>query len=659
MPVYLYQGQHYTIATDDPAEAKRKIMASLPPEKSAMDYARDFGKSAASLADTVLGAPAAVGQQIGYGVGRAFGLSPEEATASSMRTTQPFMTPVGSALGITQDPAYQNEATKQIARGIESTVVKPVAQYTGLPEQDVGSMVNTGMMGLAPVAGRVGSAVGRGVYNAGDAAVAGAQAVGSGLRTAAMAPVQAAKGAFNAATGGESALVPLGKTYITPEGAQLLREGRIDVATAESPQYTRPISELPSNAIERGALKIAGQQMPVAGKGAQAFGERVMSDYIANPYKAAVDIGIPLVTGVPFSPYSIGRGMQAGADYLLSRKGFDPGLQQQVAQAKTQQAFQPPQVPQLTYNPSPGPVEPSTIYATPGGQAGTNLPQVGQAALGEKYPPPAPVSPAEVSQQAAAARIQPAAPAMSAEQQALIDQVRARTAAKTEAERVARVTALQQRAQAAGGYTPPVAEAPAPAPAPTNSLEALRSRLTPQTPEQLAAVEAYNALSPADKAAQTRAQKKAPPGVSQMLTDDAAGGTWDNPLPHEAALKQISFNNLSNKPNMIVGQSADGTIKYTVRDISRGAGRLNRTYDVIDPATGKEVYSVEYNKFANKNEQTLVKDSTGFDYTFDDGKLVKIVNAEGRVYHSSDADWKSLPKITEPKVIDLISQIPK
>jgi hypothetical protein len=106
-----------------------------------------------------------------------------------------------------------------------------------------------------------------------------------------MAPVQAAKGAFNAATGGETALAPLGKTYVTPEGADLFRQGRIDIATLESPQYTRPISELATGAVDRAALKVAGNQMPLAGQGAQAFGERVMTDYIANPYKAAVDLG--------------------------------------------------------------------------------------------------------------------------------------------------------------------------------------------------------------------------------------------------------------------------------------------------------------------------------------------------------------------------------
>jgi len=540
-------------------------------------------------------------------------------------------------------------------------------------------------LGLAPVAGRVGSAVGRGAYATEQAIGAGAQAVGSGIRTAAMAPVQAAKGAFNAATGGESALVPLGKTYITPEGAQLLREGKIDVATAESPQYTRPISELPSNAIERGALQIAGKQMPVAGKGAQAFGERVMSDYIANPYKAAVDIGIPLVTGVPFSPYSIGRGLQAGADYLLARKGFDPGLNQTISAAKTQQAFQPPQVPQLTYNPSPspGPVEPSTIYATQGGQAGTNLPQVGQAALGEKYPS-APVSPAETSQQAAAARIQPAAPAMSAEQQAVIDQVRARTAAKTEADRAARVAALQQRAQAAGGYTPPMSEAPVAPVAPTavpetpptttNTLTSLRDRLTPQTPEQLAAVDTYNAKTPADKAKATReankraaAEQQAAEAQRQKIIeqhrikiqsqDDAFSqpGSYDRPLAHDDAMSKITWDNAKNKPTTVYGTGTYNNAPAIWKRNPDGSGYI----ETFTGIRNEPAVTWEFNKVGNNLEVKQIYHARDQQITWENGKVVKyfdegknkLPEASAKTGVGNPKDW------TPPSFEDKLKQI--
>jgi hypothetical protein len=138
----------------------------------------------------------------------------------------------------------------------------------------------------------------------------------------------------------------------------------------------------------------------------------------------------------------------------------------------------------------------------------------------------------EQVQAAAAARIQPP---KTPEQQAILDQIRAR-GSQAEVDKAARVAALQQRAQAAGGYTPPRDQAPvaapvAPtelppaAPAPQTTLDQLRSRLQPQTPEQIAKVEAYNALSPAEKARQTRAEnaaKKGPPGTVSMITDEGA-----------------------------------------------------------------------------------------------------------------------------------------
>jgi hypothetical protein len=495
MPVYLYQGQHYTIATDDPAEAKRKIQASLD-------------QSTYTPPQTPVSAMPAPVEGSG---GAAFGV----------------YRPAGRRSDSQQDREAAKDMPLQTARGLVTGTLGAIPDLINLPGAVYGAVTGEEPGYRVPGGSEDWNRILPGQSNTPQARLArfggemlapiptlkGAQAIGQGARMAATgvqntvgAVGDVARGAFNAATGGETALAPLGKTYVTPEGADLFRQGRIDIATVESPQYTRPISELATGAVDRAALKVAGNQIPLRGQGAQAFGERVMSDYIANPYKAAVDIGLPLLTGGAVPPiYALGRGLQAGADMRLAGKGFDPGLQQQIAQAKTQQAFQPPAAPRLTYNPTAsGPVDPATMYATPGGQVGTNLSQMDQAAMAEKYPPPAPVSPAEIIQQAAAERIQQTTPVMSAEQQAKIDQVRARAQAQEETARAARVAALQQRAQAAGGYTPPVAEAPVAQPA--NTLSSLRDRLTPQTPEQLAAVEAYNALSPADKAAQTRAK---------------------------------------------------------------------------------------------------------------------------------------------------------
>jgi len=161
--------------------------------------------------------------------------------------------------------------------------------------------------------------------------------------------------------------------------------------------------------------------------------------------------------------------------------------------------------------------------------------------------------------------------------------------------------------------------------------------------------------------------KKPPPGVSQMLTGDGPFGTWDNPISHTEAVQHLAWNNLSKKPNNIVGQTADGTVTYKVHDINLKNGRQDSSYIEINPATGQEIYTVEVFKnnvgksksgrYAGNGKSTLVKDRTGYDYTFIDGELNKIVTPEGRVMINGDADWAKQPKITEPSVIDLINKI--
>ena len=666
MPIYQYNGQHYDIATDDPEEAKRKILASLPPEKGAIDYVKDFGKSAASLADTALNTVTGTLDYAAYPVARAFGRSPEQATAE---TTSPKDV-VGRAFGITQDPAYQNEASRRImggiGQGIDQYAVKPLTRVSGLPEQDVSSMVNSAMLGLAPVAGRAGSAVGRGAYATEQAITGGAQAVGSGVKTTAMAPFQAAKGAFNAATGGETALAPLGKTYVTPEGARLFREGKIDVATVESPQYTRPIGELPTGAIDRAALKVAGNQIPLAGKGAQAFGERVMSDYIANPYKAAVDIGLPFITGGAVPPiYALGRGVQAGADMRLAGKGFDPGLQQQIAQAKTQQVFQPSQTPRLPYNPTPaGPVAPETMYATPGGQVGTNLPQVGQAALNERYPPytppPAP-TPAQQAQAAAAARI------TQSPSQALGATAKGQEiAAVLEQRRQAELAKKQQRWAAAGVKLPedtptaPVAgpvtptEVPAAPTAPVSSLDRLRGQLNPMTPEEQAAVDTYLAKTPADKAKATREANKRAAAEQQAVEaqrqkiieqnrikiqsqDDefSQPGSYDRPLTHDDAMAKITWDKTKNQPTTVYGTGTYNNAPAIWKRNPDGSGYI----ETFTGIRNEPAVTWEFNKVGNNLEVKQIYHTRDQQITWENGKVIKYFDEGKNKLPTTSPDW--------------------
>jgi hypothetical protein len=250
----------------------------------------------------------------------------------------------------------------------------------------------------------------------------------------------------------------------------------------------------------------------------EGIGENLGAGIRTNPLQGLLDIAGLATAYTPVG--SLLKAVPATATGLLNKAtNFEPGFPAARTAALAQEGraglqANMPQTPLL-----PAPVRPAsptpTMYVAPGGQATTNV-----AGTQTNYTPPAPQSasfnqvrreltPAETSQQAAAARIQPV---MTPEGQAKLDAIRAR-GNQAEADRAARVTALQQRAQAAGGYTPPQGQAPiAPVgmpetpPAPTNTLASLRDRLTPMTAEEQAAVDAYNAKSPRDKAAETRAK---------------------------------------------------------------------------------------------------------------------------------------------------------
>lgn len=116
-------------------------------------------KGGASLADvTVGGIIPGIAAQITYPVARAIGKSPEEAGQITSSVSGALDKPFGKAFGITQDPAYQAEASRQITDFIGQNVGKGInwlAEKTGLPPQDVASYVATLMPAVAKVAAPV------------------------------------------------------------------------------------------------------------------------------------------------------------------------------------------------------------------------------------------------------------------------------------------------------------------------------------------------------------------------------------------------------------------------------------------------------------------------------------------------------------------------
>lgn len=118
---------------------------------------------------------------------------------------------------------------------------------------------------------------------------------------------------------------PIGSTYTPPE--ELAKFERGELPYGQMPEQ-RPISELPQGRLDRAAMMLSGGNIPNAGQGARAFGERLGETY-RNPLTAAADIGSMFFTGgVPVLTTLRGglAGAQALADMRLANKGFTPEL---------------------------------------------------------------------------------------------------------------------------------------------------------------------------------------------------------------------------------------------------------------------------------------------------------------------------------------------
>jgi hypothetical protein len=128
----------------------------------------NFGKGLASLADVALSPAAFALKQVGYAASRPF-LSPAEAEKFSSEVADPFQDVVGKTFGITNDPAYQQEASRRLAGFVGENINKGsawIAKQLGIAEEDAANMVNTlGVAAPKAVAGvRQIPAAGRAAY---------------------------------------------------------------------------------------------------------------------------------------------------------------------------------------------------------------------------------------------------------------------------------------------------------------------------------------------------------------------------------------------------------------------------------------------------------------------------------------------------------------
>jgi hypothetical protein len=120
------------------------LMASQLYNKT-QETKKDFGASLASLADTTIGGVLPMAGQVVQAASRPF-TTPEKAQQYGQAVTGALEKPFGKTFGVTQSPAYQNEASQRLMNFIGENVNKGaewIAQKTGLPLPDVQNMMGT------------------------------------------------------------------------------------------------------------------------------------------------------------------------------------------------------------------------------------------------------------------------------------------------------------------------------------------------------------------------------------------------------------------------------------------------------------------------------------------------------------------------------------
>lgn len=196
---YLAQKLSAPPAFDPDAYLASKTNGMPGPRKEPVGFLTKLGRSAASLGDiTVGGVIPAITQQVAYPVARAFGQTPEEATATTGKIVGAVDQPFGKAFGVTQTPEYQSEASRKIMDFVGANIQKGskwISQQTGIPEADVTNMIGT-MTLAAPEAVRAAAPVVPAIKKATGTAVEAARATPVGQ--AIEAPIKARRAATEA-----------------------------------------------------------------------------------------------------------------------------------------------------------------------------------------------------------------------------------------------------------------------------------------------------------------------------------------------------------------------------------------------------------------------------------------------------------------------------
>ena len=129
---------------------------------------KDIGKGVASVFDTAIGSaiPSAAGY-VTQAMVRPF-TTPERSAEIAQTVSGALDKPLGKAFGITEDPAYKNEASQRFMNYIGENLDKGadyLAKQTGLPKEDVANMMNSAMLYGGVKANQIGKPIVKNAVN--------------------------------------------------------------------------------------------------------------------------------------------------------------------------------------------------------------------------------------------------------------------------------------------------------------------------------------------------------------------------------------------------------------------------------------------------------------------------------------------------------------
>ena len=305
---------------------------------------KQFGQSLAALGDVTVGsAIPSIAGTVTYPIARAiygWQMSPQQAEQKAKEVQQGVVSaldkPFGKALGITEEPAYKQEATTQIMNFIGENANKGVdwlSKTTGIPKGDVESYLSTLGIGVgAKVAPVVGKKLKEGAYAVDQAIVKEAGILGETAKTA-VAPMQKAfeeakkklpnirmekapdtmKGMGAAEVDaarlrqerGNELLIPMGEDLTRSQITRNTSDVTFERETAKSPEFGAPLQDkyalqnkkLQQNLqaeVDQTGAEMVGMDAPEFGKVISQTVDKYKQERkadVSTTYKAAQDAG--------------------------------------------------------------------------------------------------------------------------------------------------------------------------------------------------------------------------------------------------------------------------------------------------------------------------------------------------------------------------------